>query len=123
MFYFLDTSSQIKRISKNVNLFENDERSRMSENTEILRDITDGLLYKKILNSEVGNLIKKKEAFTLTLNTDGISLSENSTLSMWPVYTVINEIKAGERFCFENVIIVGKLEFKFKFEYKTNNLV
>jgi hypothetical protein len=46
MFYFLDTTSQIKRISKNVNLFENDERRRMSENTEILRDITDGLLYK-----------------------------------------------------------------------------
>ena len=109
MFYFLDTTSQIKRISKNVNLFENDERRRMSENTEKLRDITDGLLYKKILNGEVGNLIRKKEAFTLTLNTDGIGLSENSTLSMWPVYTVINEIKAGERFCFDNVIIVGRL--------------
>ncbi len=30
---------------------------------------------------------------------------------MWPVYTVINEIKAGERFCFDNVIIVGKFHF------------
>jgi hypothetical protein len=51
-----------------------------------MRDITDGSLYKKILKSNIGRLIKQKEAFTLTLNTDGISLSENSTLSRWPVY-------------------------------------
>ena len=43
-----------------------------------------------------------------TLNTDGISLSENSTLSMWPVYAVMNEINPNERFCIDNVIVVGK---------------
>ena len=66
-----------------------DDGRDVKRTIRVLRDITDGLLYKKILNSEVGNLIRKKDAFTLTLNTDGI----NSTLSMWPVYTVKNEIK------------------------------
>jgi len=73
-----------------------------------LRDITDGSLYKKILKSDIGRLIKQKEAFMLTLNTDGISLSGNSTLSIWPVYAVLNEINLNERFCIDNVIVVGK---------------
>lgn len=106
MFYFLDTTCQIKKISKSVNLFKND--GTMNENDHLLRDITDGSLYKKVLKSNIGRLIKQKEAFTLTLNTDGISLSENSTLSMWPVYAVINEINPNERFCIDNVIVVGK---------------
>ncbi len=106
MFYFLDTTCQIKKISKSVNLFKND--GTMNENDHLLRDITDGSLYKKILKSNIGRLIKQKEAFTLTINTDGISLSENSTLSMWPVYAVINEINLNERFCIDNVIVVGK---------------
>jgi hypothetical protein len=106
MFYFLDTTCQIKKISKSVNLFKND--GTMNENDHLLRDITDGSLYKKVLKSNIGRLIKQKEAFTLTINTDGISLSENSTLSMWPVYAVINEINPNERFCIDNVIVVGK---------------
>ena len=73
-----------------------------------MRDITDGSLYKKILKSDIGRLIKQKEAFMLTLNTDGISLSGNSTLSIWPVYAVLNEINLNERFCIDNVIVVGK---------------
>ena len=107
MFYFLDTTCQIKKISKSVNLFKND--GTMNENDHLLRDTTDGSLYKKVLKSNIGRLIKQKEAFTLTINTDGISLSENSTLSMWPVYAVINEINPNERFCIDNVIVVNNL--------------
>jgi len=63
MFYFLDTSSQIKRNSKSVAIFQNVERS-MNEKSSTLRDITDGLLYKKILRSKIGDLIKRKKAFS-----------------------------------------------------------
>ena len=105
MFYYLDTECQIKRISKNVRLLENNDHQHDKAS---LCDISDGLLYQKILKSNIGELIKRNEAFTLTINTDGISFSENSTLSMWPVYTVINEIKPSERFCIDNVVIVGK---------------
>ena len=45
-----------------------------------LKDLTDRLFYKKICNTSIGYLIRKKVAFTLTINTDGISLSETSTL-------------------------------------------
>lgn len=120
MFYYLDTECQIKRISKSAGLFQSNTEHIVNE--ELLRDITDGLLYKNILNSSIGNLIKNRDAFTLTLNTDGISLSENSALSMWPVYTVINEIKPGERFCIDNVIISGKILF-FKLCYRFAGVV
>ena len=109
MFYYLNTVSQIKRIASNINLLENN--LNLNTDDEILKDITGGLLYKNLLESEIGESLKKSEAFTFTINTDGISLSENSTLSMWPVYLVINEIKPEERFCFENVIIAGTIFF------------
>jgi hypothetical protein len=32
----------------------------------------------------IGRAINRKEAFSMTLNTDGISLSDCSSLSIWP---------------------------------------
>lgn len=109
MFYYLNLESQIRRISKNVG-FINKPFEMNSDN--VLRDIVDGCLYKKLLDSKIGDKIKNREAFTLTLNTDGISLSENSTLSMWPVFACINEISPQERFCVDNVIILGTVYFQ-----------
>jgi hypothetical protein len=99
MFYYLNLESQIRRISKNVG-FLNKPFEISSDN--VLRDIVDGGLYKKLL-------YKNREAFTLTLNTDGISLRENSTLSMWPVFACLNEIAPQERFCVYNVIILSNV--------------
>ena len=102
----MNLESQIRRISKNVG-FLNKPFVISSDN--VLRDIVDGGLYKKLLNSKIGEKIINKESFTLTLNTDGISLSVNSTLSMWPVFACINEIAPQERFCVDNVIILGNV--------------
>jgi len=106
MFYYLNLESQIRRISKNVG-FLNKPFEISSVN--VLRDIADGGLYKKLLNSKIGEKLKNREEFTLTLNTDGISLSENPTLSMWPVFACLNEIAPQERFCVDNVIILGNV--------------
>ena len=109
MFYYLDTSSQIRRIVKNTCLVDNNYKTseRSSDNT--LRDFIDGELYKRILNSRIGSAVKRKESFTMTFNTDGISLSESSTLSIWPCFGTINEIVSQERFCVDNIILYGKL--------------
>ena len=108
MFYYLDTSSQIRRIVKNTGLVDNNYKTseRSSDNT--LRDFIDGELYKRILNSRIGSAVKRKESFTITFNTDGISLSESSTLSIWPCFGTINEIILKGRFCIENIILYGK---------------
>ena len=108
MFYYLDTSSQIRRIVKNTGLVDNNYKTseRSSDNT--LRDFIDGELYKRILNSRIGSAVKRKESFTMTFNPNGISLSESSTLSIWPCFGAINEIIPQEKFCVENIILYGK---------------
>ena len=68
MFYYLDTSSQIRRIVKNTGLVDNNYKTseRSSDNTLI--DFIDGELYKRILNSRIGSAVKRKESFTMTFN-------------------------------------------------------
>jgi hypothetical protein len=47
----------------------------------------------------------------MLLNTDGISFSESSNLSIWPIFLVINEIEPEKKTsnCFENIVIAGKV--------------
>jgi|688.fasta_scaffold1145989_2 hypothetical protein len=110
MFYYLDIASQIRRIATNVSLLER----RIERNSnEILSDIVDGELYKRILESRIGREINRKEAFTMTFNTDGISLSDSSSLSIWPCFGSINEIASNERFCVDNIILFGNFLFNY----------
>jgi len=64
MFYYLNLESQIRRISKNVG-FLNKPFEISSVN--VLRDIVDGSLYKKLLNSKIGEKLKNREEFTLVV--------------------------------------------------------
>ena len=70
-----------------------------------MRDLINRALYKRLLNSRIGNALTRKEAFTMTFNTDGISLSESSTLSILPCFDTINEIVPQERFSVDNIIL------------------
>ena len=108
MFYFLDLSSQLKRIFKKNNL---ENRKLKISDDGIIRDFYDGDLYQTLLssNQDLAQAVKRNRAFTMQLNTDGISVSDSSNLSIWPVYLVVNEIEHEERFCFENIAIAGKL--------------
>ena len=115
MFYHLKMGSQIRQIVSNLNLLK--KKTHYSTPGEY-KDIMDGLLYKKVLESDIGDSIKKREAFTFTINTDGISFSESSNLSLWPVYLVINEVDPAIRFCIENNIIAGILQKKLILFFK-----
>ncbi len=75
---------------------------------DFLRDVYDGNIYQNLLKSSIGNDIKSGEAFTFLLNTDGISLSQKSKSTIWPVILVINELPIEIRFCIENILIAGK---------------
>lgn len=106
MFYHINIKKQIQRIWKNM--FKIIKSIDISISESHLVDVYDGYLYKKLLeNSEIGHLIKNKKAFTLLLNTDGISICKKSKLSIWPIYLCINEIPIQYRYCIENVIVAG----------------
>ena len=108
MFYYLDTTSQIRRIFKKVGLLDINIKTLETADYNALRDFIDGALYNRLLNSRIGKALKRKEAFTMTFNSDGISLSDSSTLSIWPCFGTINEIVPQERFCVDNIILYGK---------------
>jgi hypothetical protein len=107
MFYHLKLANQVRHILSSLNMLTEIKKSNTSTKTGIYKDVTDGLLYKRVLESEIGKEIKNKTAFTFTINTDGINMSNSSTLSMWPVFLVLNEANADVRFCIENVIVAG----------------
>lgn len=67
-----------------------------ADTTDVLRDIHDGLQYKR-----------HKEFFasscnvSFLLNTDGVALYHSSKVSVWPVWLAINELPAVLRYyCF-----------------------
>ena len=109
MYYFLDIEQQINRIFRVVD-YEDLRKKENSSSQNELHDILDGAYYKSLLEREDGELLKKKEAMTFLLNTDGASICKKSGLTVWPVYLVVNEI--SNRFSLENVILAGKRTYQ-----------
>lgn len=107
MYYNLSIEDQIKRILNKNNLFINADVEPNNDDN-LICDIVNGKIYKSLLQDDVGRLIKAKKAFTLTLNTDGISVSMKSRITIWPIYLILNELPVDKRFCIDNVIIAGK---------------
>ena len=103
MYYYLDVENQIQKIMNKVKLSDLDNKNL----TDDLFDITDGSIYKKLLESENGYLFASKKAFTFSLNTDGISPYKKSKLTIWPVFLVINELPLEVRFSIDNTILAG----------------
>ncbi len=80
---------------------------RVNSYTDFIEDVHDGEIYRELYKSELGDLFEKNEAFTFTLNTDGISICDESNLTIWPIILVCNEIPKERRFCLDNIIIAG----------------
>jgi hypothetical protein len=106
MYYYFNIASQVRRITKSVKLLDFRVYKR-SANSNELNDFKDGNLYRRLIESSLGPKFESKQAFTFTINTDGISTFQHSKLTMWPVFLTINEIPIEKRFCIENVIVAG----------------
>lgn len=66
--------------------------SSSSTSRVITQDIHDGRKYKELKDfTSQGNL-------TLVVNTDGIQLFKSSTVSMWPIWILINELPVSLRY-------------------------
>ena len=104
MYYDVSIKEQLEKILNNAKLFNNKDKINDSYHT---CDITDGNIYKNLLKTDDGKQISTKNAYTFTLNTDGIAVSFKSNLTIWPIYLVINEIPLEQRYCIDNIIIAG----------------
>lgn len=109
MYYHLDIEQQLNRILKKIN--HSELMSSKTSTPNQLYDICDGRYYKSLLETEDGDLFKRKEALTFLINTDGASICKSSKLTIWPVYLVCNEIPLESRFSLENVILAGMIAF------------
>ena len=76
---------------------------------------------RDIVNSEICQGATKHEQrskmqyiITMTFNTDGIPLYKSSSVSIWPVYLVINELPPVLRFAPKNMILWGVWQGKGK---------
>ncbi|CAF0766894.1 unnamed protein product [Brachionus calyciflorus] len=107
IFYWFNLEEQIKRLFKKKILPTFMLKTNLSSNIE---DIYDGNIYKEYRKNLVYNnnqLIEKNYSFIL--NTDGIELSQKSTISIWPVYLAINELPIQNRYFIDNILIAGIL--------------
>ena len=58
----------------------------IQKDTTTMRDIYDGQKYREL------NEFTSKGNLTMLLNTDGVQLFKSSSMSMWPIWLVINEL-------------------------------
>ena len=65
------------------------------QDEDAIEDVYDGEEYRKLC--EPGQFLDNQYNFSLTFNTDGLSLSKSSHCSAWPVYVQINELAPHAR--------------------------
>jgi len=108
MNYYFNLDHQINRVlSKNVVQFEIAGRIDLNTHPDIIKDVTDGEIYRNFLKTNEGQKVLNGNGFTFSINTDGCNPSDKSNISLWPVFLTINEVKIGERYCPDNIIIAG----------------
>lgn len=80
-----------------------------------LTDIDDGEIQKKAKENYANS--DEKKILSLTLNTDGGQIANNSTRSLWPVQLYQNYLPPEKRFSTENILVVcvyyGEKKTKF----------
>lgn len=82
---------------------------------EAITDTTDGTTYKELLCAEDGFLTMPYN-LTGILNTDGVNLHSSSKVELLPVFLAINELSPKIRFSRENMLLIGILQGKGKFQ-------
>ena len=115
MYFHANIENQLKDIFENTTLSKNNVN-----NENELHDFFDGQIYKNLLKSEDGVSFKNGKAFSLILNTDGVSLCTKSKLTMWPFFLAINEISKEDRFLINNVVLAGQHIFLKIFNFLLN---
>lgn len=97
---------QFREILERDNMWESiDELKQGSPDRVSVSDICTGLGYRKL--QEPGGFLDGTQNLTLSLFIDGIPLYKSSSVSLWPVYLLINEIPPQQRFRKKNMVLWG----------------
>lgn len=109
--YFL----QIKLVSQLASLWKTSEFCDAVRNHRFhhyknnlnskLSDIYDGNLYKMYFEND--GILSNKNNLSFSLNTDGAPLFKSSSVSIWPVYMLINELPISQRKRRQNALLYG----------------
>ena len=59
----------------------------MPQSDTVIRDVYDGTEYRKH-----SAFLSKPENISLLLNTDGVAIFRSSSVSIWPVWVMVNEL-------------------------------
>lgn len=108
--YYLknDIAGQLKSMFDKSNRIKHlIEYCRQRDNTDVPADVHCGSRYKEYRSAMplVGD--SGRINLTLTLNWDGVTPHNVTDQSLWPVFSVVNEVPAVERHKWPNVLIHG----------------
>ncbi|KAL5011498.1 hypothetical protein ScPMuIL_004363 [Solemya velum] len=97
---------QFREIFEREGVWESiEEMKQTCTLSNTIADITNGESYKKLL--EPGGFLDGTSNITLSMFIDGIPLYSSSSVSLWPVYFLINEIPPQKRFRKKNMLLWG----------------
>ena len=99
IFYHFDIGLQLETILRHTSDVVFQDRSLPPQGN--MRDIVDGLFYRKYLKEEDDLFV------TLTMNIDGVQPNKGTDNSIWPVLMIVNEIQRKKRYSLDNVILAG----------------
>ena len=123
-YYNMSITEQLTYILKN-NMYLLDEPKNSSNDESLILDVSDGELYKNLIDNEKIKVVFRSRIFTFLMNTDGLSVSDKSNITIWPVYFALNEIPINKRFCLSNIIVggigVGDTKPHLEFLFGPNN--
>lgn len=69
-------------------------------NQQTISDVYDGEILKKIVST-------RKNALSLMISTDGVSLKKSNPASFWPIQVLCNFLPPNLRYCKENIIVAA----------------
>ena len=80
-YYNMSITEQLTNILKN-NMYLFDEPKNLSIDESLILDVSDGELYKNLIDNEKIKVVFRSRIFTFLMNTDGLSVSDKSNITI-----------------------------------------
>jgi len=105
--YFVtaDIANQLKELFERPGIWEAIQEGWDIPESDVISDIKSGSEYRKL--RQAGEFLHNQNNVTFSTFTDGVPLFKSSSISLWPVYLLINELPPKERFLNRNMILWG----------------
>lgn len=102
-FIIIDPSKEIQRLIESNQKYYSDIMYRKTYSSGVIKDITDGKMYRKFVQSLPES--QRNSFVSFIFNSDGAQVFERSKNSLYPIYLMLNEIPPSVRT--RNLIVCG----------------